>query len=328
MLIVTNFRSFPSEWRSTNGVVGRSVFAESVREFQEAGNHAPGALWLVNCHWPTVSELARHKSTRARMGARLVAVDLVLRKPASLLAKLAAMRRRRVMKSVDLFINYFRDTSAIDAIYGIGERSIFVPFKANLWKLRSPAPAADGDYVLCFGRSLRDFDTFFDAMERVGCPGVIVDPRSSQPWVHGSRFTRAIEALPSNVRIVPDGTSEQFQADLLRNARLVAVPVVPESVVASGISTILNAMAMGKCVIATAGPGVTDIFDDELLSVPPEAPGRLADTIQRAWDDEPLRRRTATAGHAYATRCGTEQDMFQRIIDCVADREFRPVQSA
>ena len=103
----------------------------------------------------------------------------------------------------------------------------------------------------------------------------------------------------------------------MQGARLVVVPVTAQSIVASGISTILNAMVLGKCVVATSGPGVSEVFSDELLQVPAENVAALAETISRAWDDDALRTSVATAGLRYAMRCGTEQDMFQRIIDCL-----------
>ena len=95
------------------------------------------------------------------------------------------------------------------------------------------------------------------------------------------------------------------------------VPMLKGRLVSAGISTILNAMILGKCVVATAGPGVTDLFDHEVLSVPPEDPAALASIITKAWVDNDLRRRTAQAGWEYARRWGSEQDFHGRLIDAV-----------
>jgi glycosyltransferase involved in cell wall biosynthesis len=86
---------------------------------------------------------------------------------------------------------------------------------------------------------------------------------------------------------------------------------------ASGISTALNAMLLGKCVIGSEGPGISDVFSDELLTVPPEDPLALAEIIERAWTNEDLRTKTATAGNRHALSLGGEPELYQRIIDQV-----------
>jgi glycosyltransferase involved in cell wall biosynthesis len=88
--------------------------------------------------------------------------------------------------------------------------------------------------------------------------------------------------------------------------------------VASGISTALNVMILGKCVIGSEGPGMSDIFSDEVLMVHPEDAGALADVIRRAWEDDGLRSRTAANGFRYARQAGGEPELYQRIIDQVA----------
>jgi glycosyltransferase involved in cell wall biosynthesis len=321
MLIVTNFKTFPETWTSDTGVAGRTVYADA-GEFEAAANTGDAdAVFVVNCDVQTVLQLASRRLVRRGASTPVVAVDLVLRIPSTLRAKILARLKRVLFSRVDLFINYFRDVSALDRYYGIGPaRSAYVPFKSNLWSHRVDEPNPDGGYVLCFGRSLRDFDTFFDAMERIKHPGVIVDPRSAKPEQHGSRFTRSLDTLPANVRVVVDDMSDQSQLDLLKGARLVVVPIVGGSIVCSGISTILNAMALGKCVVTSEGVGVTEIFDDELLTVPVEDAAALADTLDRAWTDHELRARVAEAGWRYALECGPERQMFQRIIDCLAAR--------
>jgi hypothetical protein len=73
---------------------------------------------------------------------------------------------------------------------------------------------------------------------------------------------------------------------------------------------------LGKCVIGSEGPGMTDIFTrGEILAVPPEDPVALREMIGRAWEDQALRDSTATAGHAYALEAGGEGELYQRIID-------------
>lgn len=317
MLIVTNVASFPERWTAADGTIGRTAFAQRASEFLEFRKHA-GAVFVVNCDARLVLELALRRL--AHFGARppLIAVDMILRTPLTFSAKMSAVAKRIVLKNVDYFIHFFKDLSGVNSFYGIRpEHSGFVDFKANLWKWRAEGGQPDGDYVLCYGRSLRDFDTFLDALEELDFPAAIVDPRSAAVWEHGSRFTRAISSLPSNVRFLAHDHTNESQAELLRAARIVVVPLLRGRLVSAG-STVLNAMALGKAVIATAGPGVTDLFDCELVSVAPEDPGALAAAIKKLWHDSDFRRRTAQAGWEYARRCGSEQDFNARVIDAVA----------
>lgn len=318
MLIVTNIASFPRDWTASDGTAGRSECARTASEFLKFRRDT-SSVFLVNCDARLALALALNRVVAFDAPRPIVALDLVfLRRPKTIPARLAAVAKRVLLRNVDYFLHLFKDVRGLDSLYGIdADRSGFVDFKANLWNMRVDGARPDGDYVLCFGRSLRDFDTFFNALEGLDCIGAIADPRSASLREHGSRFTRPISALPPNVRVLDDDHSERAQATAIQGARIVIVPMVHGRLVAAGISTILNAMILGKCVIASEGPGVTDIFDRELLSVPPEDPEALAAAIRRIWDDRGLRQSTAQAGWEYAHRCGSEQDFNQRVIDAV-----------
>lgn len=316
MLIVTNIANFPRRWTSTDGTTGRTEFARNASEFLTFRND-PSSVFLVNGVGRIVVELALKQLSPLKARRPIIGLDMILRRPATIRAHLSVAAKRLVFRRVDYFLHYFKDVRALDSLFGIGpERSGFIAFKANLWNRRADGARPDGDYVLCYGRSLRDFDTFFDAIETSGCPGAIVDPQSAAVREHGSRFTRRLNDLPPNVRVLDHDQSNESQAHLLERAKIVVVPMVKGRIV-SPSSTILNSMILGKCVIASAGPGVTDLFDREVLSVPPEDPATLAATIKEAWANDDLRRTTAQAGWEYAKLCGGEQDFYGRVIDAV-----------
>ncbi len=319
MLIVSNFRNFPETWRSSTGLEGRSVQAYTWREFLRHGK-ASDSIYVVNCHPRLTEEIAAASLLPGAPARPLVAVDLVLRTPQGLAERLKWIVRRFLLSRVDLFIHYFRDLEGYSKTFGIGpERSVFVPFKSNLCDRFDLKPDPGGEYVLCFGRSLRDFDTFFAAMELVPYPGAIARPDIAELRRHLARFSRSLDALPPNVRQLEDDGSEDAQIRILGGARIVALPVIRGSMVASGISTCLNAMRLGKCVVGTEGPGMTDVFlNGEVLTVPPEDPSALAAAIRRAWEDMELRNRVAAAGLEYSIRAGGEQALYQRIVDSVS----------
>ena len=315
MLIVHNFRAFPEKWKAATGQQGTSIHAgQRAAAFLEHRRNRE-AVFVVNGDVALVMQLA------ARMfgGARrpLIAVDLVLREPEDFAGRLALPLKKALLSRVDRFIHYFRDLRGLTRVYGIGpERSSYVPFKVNLADRHALTPEPEGEYVLCFGRSMRDFDTFLAAMERLpDIPGAITRPDPQVFAAHHARFTRPISAIPANVRVLDDDRTEESEIRILRNARLVVLPILARSLVASGISTCLNAMFLEKCVIGSEGPGMSDIFTSEVLTFPPENPQRMAEAIRRAWEDSALRRTTAAAGHRFALQAGGEPELYQRIID-------------
>jgi glycosyltransferase involved in cell wall biosynthesis len=164
------------------------------------------------------------------------------------------------------------------------------------------------------GVSLRDYDTFIRAIAELPYPAAIPEfsflhfenPSGVFPW--------ARDTIPSNLTILRDTGDRQ---DLLRNmarARLVVIPIQPNSLCASGISTYLDAMYLGKCVITTEGPGASDLLTDQAILVPPTDVIKLREAIRRAWEDGEWRRSTALAGQQYALSLGGEKEMLQRIF--------------
>lgn len=315
-MIVTNTVRFPESFTDSAGREGRSVAANTPAEFLQYADE-PGAVLLANCDPALTLRLAA--ALWFKPAAPLVSVDVVLRRPGSLKTRVLLPFRRTVMRRVDHHIHFFRDVRGLQQVWGIGpEKSSFVPFKPNLSPEPDMSPAVPGEYILCFGRSLRDFDTFFDAVERIPYPAAIAAPDLSHLAAHGARFTRPLDRLPANLRLLPDDHTAEAQVQMLRGARIVALPVLKSSIVASGISTCLNAMLFGRCVVGSEGPGMSDIFQDEVLTCPPENPSALADTLRRAWEDDKLRNRTAEAGYRYAQSLGGEPELYQRIIDRVS----------
>jgi glycosyltransferase involved in cell wall biosynthesis len=313
VVIVTNIRRFPLKWTAACGDSGSSILANSVSEFLEYRTQRE-AVFLVDCDPPLSFKLA----AALWFGKRpdLVSVDLVLRRPNDLKSRVALFYRRQLLRRFNHHIHYFRDLTEYSRVYGIShEHSSYVPFKANAEVIEALPPDGNGKYVLCFGQSMRDFDTFFDAIEKLGYPAAIPEPDFALLRKHGSRFTRPLTKLPANVQLISDDRSGEAQKRLIRDARLVVLPILKTSMVASGIGTALNSMLAGKCVIGTEGPGMSDVFGPEMLLVPAENPEALASMMRGAWEDEELRQRTAEAGQRFAKSLGGEPELYQRIID-------------
>ena len=293
---------------------GRSRFASNYVEFRE--HLADSGLLIVNGEPELLLKLCGLFLTRPWLRRPLVSVDVVLRVPAnSVISRPKTFAKRLLLSQVGHFIHYFRDVRGYSRYFGITEeRSSFVPFKPNLRYRHEFTPSADGDYVLCFGRSLRDYDTFFAAVEGFRYPAAIPRPDFEQLRLNGSRFTRKLGELPANVALLEDDGSEAAQIRILDRARVVVLPILKSSVVSSGLSTYLNAMLMGKCVVLTEGPGCSDVLTDQVIAVPAEDPAALAEAVTRVWEDDALRLNTAAAGHAYALSLGGEPELRERIL--------------
>jgi glycosyltransferase involved in cell wall biosynthesis len=245
----------------------------------------------------------------------LVAVDLVLRIPVHWKQRIGVLIKRLLLLRVAHFIHFFRDISGYTRHFGISAaRSSYVPFKVNIQDIRLSPEEIGEDYIFTMGRSLRDYDTFIRAIAALPYPAAIPEFSFSDFEGKNAAFSWTKENVPPHLTILPDSGSSK---DLVRNmakARLVVIPTQASSICASGLSTYLDAMYLGKCVIISHGPGASDLFTDQVLLVPPHDVAALKDAIQRAWEDDSLRQRTAELGRNYALSLGGENEFLQRIF--------------
>ena len=153
---------------------------------------------------------------------------------------------------------------------------------------------------------------------RFPLPAAISTPTPAVFAQHGARFARPLDALPANVRVVDDDGSDDSMIRIESGARLIVLPALKAASLLPALAPRLAQLILGKCVIGSEGPGMSDIFTDEVLMAPPEDSAALARVIKRAWEDDRLRRGTAAAGLSYAREAGGEPELYQRIIDQVA----------
>lgn len=135
--------------------------------------------------------------------------------------------------------------------------------------------ATETDLVCAAGQLLRDYDCLVDAVR--GLPAR-VQIAAGSPWI--DQALRPREALPPNVTW---GKLNRWELrELYARSALAVVPIL-ENDYQTGIATILEMMAMGKCVIATRTRGQTDtIVDGETgVYVPPSDPAALRSAIER-----------------------------------------------
>jgi glycosyltransferase involved in cell wall biosynthesis len=322
VLILTNFERFPESWTVASGESGRAEMLTSFRQFAARAKDCDAVV--INCDVGLTLKLCALFTVCPWRRKPIVAVDLVLRRPETVWTRVFTPLKRLLFARVWLFIHYFKDLGSYQKFFGIGpDRSLFTPFKPNIRYHYDVPPSPDGEYVLCFGRSLRDYDTFFDAVERLPYPAAVPQPNFAQLRGNQSRFTRPLSKLPKNVRLLDDDGTPDSLVRVLVGARLVVLPILKSSLLA-GIGTYLNAMLMRKCVIISAGPGASDVLTEgQALFVPPEDAAALAAAIRNAWEDDAVREKTAEAGYRYALGLGGEPELRQRILELVMERYRR-----
>ena len=175
------------------------------------------------------------------------------------------------------------------------ERLVFVPFGVDARFFRSAAASRGEDLIVSAGRDAgRDYPTLFRAAERVEYPFIVVASHRNIP---------SGMPVPANVSVHYDRSLAELR-DLYARARLVVVASKDASRAdgsdCSGQTVILDALAVGKAVIATHRSWITDYFvpGQDLVVVPPNDPEVLAQAINSLWQDAEKRERLAASGHA------------------------------
>ena len=134
--------------------------------------------------------------------------------------------------------------------------------------------------ICAVGLELRDYPTLVEAVRGLDVDVVIA---AASPWSKRDDSSAGVD-VPPNVDV---GAYDLFDLrQLYADAAFVVVPL-QETDFQAGITTILEAMSMGKAVVCTRTTGQTDtIVDGETgLYVPPGDPGALRAAIERLLDD-------------------------------------------
>jgi glycosyltransferase involved in cell wall biosynthesis len=156
-----------------------------------------------------------------------------------------------------------------------------------------PEVAEEPDLICAAGQLLRDYDTLIRATQG---SKVRVRIAAGSPWI--SKDLLPSGGLPENV----DWRKyDRFDLRALYARSALAVVPLHQNVYQTGISTILEMMAMGKCVIATRTHGQIDTIVDGVtgIYVPPADPGALRAAIDRMLANPDERKRIGRAARAF-----------------------------
>jgi len=149
----------------------------------------------------------------------------------------------------------------------------------------APAPPPRDGYVLSVGNDLgRDFATLIEAVRDLG---VAMRLRTDLP---------VAAPLPEAMELLRERASFAALRNLYAGAGVVVVPV-RDTVHASGVNGVLEAMAMGRPLVATRSAGLADFLRDgeTCLTVPPGDAAALRAAIGRLRGDAELAARLGAA---------------------------------
>ncbi len=210
------------------------------------------------------------KASRGRYSHTMIAHTLF---PAK---KQAFFKYGRVGSSFDRVLVYStsEERLAIDELGVPASKVQRLYYHADEQFFHPDGRALEPDLICAAGQLLRDYDTLVDAVRDLP---VRVQIAAGSPWIDQSLKPRG--ALPPNVTW---GKLNRFDLrELYARSALAVVPIF-QNHYQTGIATILEMMAMGKCVIATRTHGQTDtIVDGETgVYVPPGDPAALRRAIQ------------------------------------------------
>lgn len=220
-----------------------------------------------------------------------------------------ALIARIFLRHVDQFVVHSRgEIDTLHRWFGIPREKItFVPLQRA--PIAVTASEETGDpFIVAMGSANRDYATLIEAMR--GLPQRLV-------LIASPRSLAGLD-IPANVEVVNGLTSQECRV-LAQRARINIVPLA-DVATASGQVTIVEALRMGRPLIATRGVGSVDYIDDGLNALLVDAGdiASLRQAITRLWDEPMLREMLSRNALAYA-EANLSDEMAARELVFILD---------
>jgi glycosyltransferase involved in cell wall biosynthesis len=187
------------------------------------------------------------------------------------------------------------------------DRFRFIPWPANI--PGEETLSGEGEYVFAAGRSFRDWETFFKAVQSVDAKYVIVAPKED---ISNSK-------LPSRIEVhcgIPHGE----YLGLLRRAKIVVVPL-KKTFRSIGQAVMLEAMAFGKPVITAKLAGTLDYIQPGVngFFYEPGDAGALRDAILRLLEDNELQRKLGEAARQSVQNSFNKDNYSKMMVETMGE---------
>ncbi len=226
-----------------------------------------------------LAALMKFRGGRARPRHLMIAHLLSVRKKTLLLDWL------KLYSHIDLFFVYSSwqqkfirsrwDVPSENVVYTpfMVDADFFAPEHAN-GKVPVENDVKEQPVICSVGLEFRDYPTLLKAVRDLDVQVIIA---AASPWSKRADSTKG-QALPKNV--IVRRFSQYELRDLYAHSQFVVMPLYPVDFQA-GVTTILEAMAMGKAVICSKTQGQTDVVveGETGIYVPPNDPAALREAI-------------------------------------------------
>lgn len=237
------------------------------RDLRSSLGHALAGLGELGDHDAVLSD-GEHVGVPLALGMRALrrsTPHVMIGHHVSSRAKRFAFRRLRPQRSISrLVLHSARQAELAEKELGL-EASLLtlVPYgvDSRFW---APGAAAEQAIVVSAGREHRDFLTLAQACGDFDTRVLVANDSQHSPAARSSQP----ELWPSNFEVRP--LDYVALRDAYSQAALVVVPLLPTDFQA-GVTTLLEAMAMGKAVIVSGTEGLRGLVEDQVtaITVPP-----------------------------------------------------------
>ena len=224
------------------------------------------------------------------------------------------LRRLRRLMRVDGWIcvtnhqaNLLRDAIGSDAP---PVTAVSQGVDARFFDVDLACPLLGRKYILSVGSEMRNYSMLLGVAPNLGVQTLV---KASSTWMNAMRGE--LQSLPGNVTLLTERLSYRQLRDLYANALLVVVPLY-DTPQAAGITTILEAMAMQKCIVATRSSGLPDVLVHGRTGVIVQPDGReLASAIQELIANRQQRETLADAAKCAAVATASLEEHARQVTD-------------
>ncbi len=201
---------------------------------------------------------------------------------------------RIAMKNVNMFVVHSRCEPEIYSRWLSLplERFEFIPLTTPEIPI-TQAEETTNPFILAMGTANRDYSILLEAVKEVGIRTIVVAGRS---------ILKRLTQIPPSVEVRSGLTLSECR-NLAQQARLNIVPITNYNA-ASGQRTILDAMSMGRAIIATQCIGSEDYIQDGKtgILVKPNSVDDLIQAIHLLWNNPELRNSLGKAAKHYSAK--------------------------
>ena len=218
-----------------------------------------------------------------------------------------ALYRIVARRALGILVNSKGEIGSTVSRFGLERgKVLYVPMYSTI---EPPECIEENDgIVVSIGRTLRDNETLLAAARRFRAPLVLVVGKGD----------KLPEPLPPNVELLREITLEDAQR-LMRRAAVVAVPLLPAER-STGQVVVLEAMALGKPVVATELAGTVDLIDSGVdgLLVPAGDVEEFAKAVNRLLENPEEARALGRAAYRRILATGSADHRGRAMLDAVA----------